>query len=131
MIINGYKAKVTKGQILLKRRGVLYVRVFIHQINMTEKEKTLLQELIPQFAGEINCKIATNCITQWDIRDDHAKYSIAWQQQCGPVTDGEYQLGDEGHGSTFVCEQKSGAAGQTCCWPLGYDHAETYVKCMD
>ena len=105
---------------------------YCKNVKMTQKEQTLLQELIVQFAKEMHCEIAANCITQWDIKDGQAKYSIAWQQQCGPVIKGQYQLGDEGHGSTFVCNQNTGVAGkQTCCWPLGYDYHQEYVKCMD
>ncbi len=91
-------------------------------------ENTLLQKLIPGFATEMNCEISNNCIQKWAAKEDSAKYSIAWKNQCGPIINGVYQLGDEGHGSTFVCS-KSLQAHKTCCWPLGYDYASKWVVC--
>lgn len=94
----------------------------------TADEKTLLQKLIPGFATEMSCAISNNCIQKWEVKENSAKFSIAWQKQCGPIINGVYQLGDEGHGSTFVCE-KLPKQHKTCCYPLGYNYVSKWVVC--
>lgn len=91
-------------------------------------ENKLLQKLIPEFAKEMQCNIGTNCLGKWNNQDNPTKYSIGWAKQCGPVIGGMYQLGDEGHGSTFTC-QKNSETGKTCCSPLGYDYVKKWVVC--
>ncbi len=84
----------------------------------TETENSVIQKLVPSFAKEMGCEAGSNCLLKWN---DHAseKFSIAWKNRCGPVINGVYQLGDEGRGSTFVCEHNNNQ--EVCCWPLGYD----------
>lgn len=91
-------------------------------------EDKLLQKLIPGFAKEMGCDIGNNCLGKWNKQENPSKFSIAWAKQCGPVIMGDYQLGDNGHGSTFTC-QKNPGTGKTCCSPLGYDYVKKWVEC--
>ena len=91
-------------------------------------ENKLLQKLIPDFAKEMQCEIGTNCLGKWNNQENPTKFSIAWAKQCGPIISGQYQLGDEGHGSTFTC-QKNLQTGKTCCAPLGYEYVDKWVVC--
>lgn len=100
---------------------------YCNNVQVGEEENLVLQKIIKSFASSVNCNIGNNCITKWDIKDNTAKFSVAWQEQCGPVINGIHQLGDNGMGSTFVCETK---ADSTCCWPLGYDHVKEFVICL-
>lgn len=92
----------------------------------TQQENNALQKLIPLFAKKMNCQIGNNKIQKWDIQKNQSKFSIAWKHQCGPVINSIYQMGDNGHGSTFVCQNKNG---KTCCWPLGYHYVNAFVVC--
>jgi len=91
-------------------------------------EDQLLQRLIPDFAKDMGCDVGTNCIGKWNNQENPTRYSIAWAKQCGPIINGQYQLGDEGHGSTFTCQQNP-ATHQTCCSPLGYEYAGHWSVC--
>jgi len=91
----------------------------------TKDENAVLQKLVPAFASDMKCEIGSNTLLKWNVQPHSAKFSIAWKKQCGPVIGGQYQLGDEGRGSTFVCQTTD----KTCCWPLGYDYAKQWVVC--
>lgn len=93
-------------------------------------EDNVIQKLVAKFAEKMQCNIGKNCLLKWSASDKTEKFSIAWQEQCGPIINGVYQLGDEGHGSTFVCEFKNNKS-SVCCWPLGYDYAKEFVICSD
>jgi hypothetical protein len=96
------------------------------KVSMAENQ--LLQTLVPNFAGKTGCEIGNNCLAKGEVAEGSAKFSIAWKAQCGPVINGIYQLGDEGHGSTFVC-QETAQTKTVCCWPLGYDYEKSWVVC--
>lgn len=100
---------------------------YCDNVQVGNEENIVLRKLIKLFASRVNCNIGKNCITKWGIKGNTAKYSVAWQEQCGPVIGGVHQLGDNGMGSTFVCETKSNSS---CCWPLGYDYVEEFVMCL-
>lgn len=89
-------------------------------------ENTVLQTLVAQFAKDMQCEVGKNCLRKWDNQQNPSKFSIAWKATCGPVINGVLQLGDNGKGSTFVCQR---SAQSTCCWPLGYGYAKQYVIC--
>lgn len=83
----------------------------------------VIQKLVRLFANDVGCSLKKNdCITKWEIKERTAKYSVAWEKQCGGP-----DIGDDGMGSTFVCESKMNGV---CCWPLGYDYNERYVLCL-
>lgn len=85
----------------------------------TAVEDAVIQRLVLRFSVEMGCDIGDNCLLKWNVKDKQEKFSIAWKKQCGPVIKGIRQLGDEGHGSTFVCNFKN--KNSICCWPLGYE----------
>lgn len=95
-------------------------------LKVSSSEDAVIQEVTANFAGKMACEIGTNCLNKWN---DHGitKFSIAWKQQCGPVINGIYQLGDNGHGSTFVCQHYPD--NRTCCWPLGYNYDQSLIIC--
>jgi hypothetical protein len=95
-------------------------------VHTSSAEDAVIQRLVAQFGREMGCEIGDNCLLKWDEKGDSEKFSIAWKKQCGPVIGGVRQLGDDGHGSTFVCKTKGK---DLCCWPLGYDHVGKYVLC--
>lgn len=88
------------------------------QEEVLEEENIVIQKLVKLFASETNC-IISSCLQQWGKQGNHIKYSVAYQEQCGPIIAGQYQLGDNGKGSTFVCERSKNSV---CCWPLGYEY---------
>jgi hypothetical protein len=100
---------------------------YCENVQVGDEENLVIKKIIKSFANKVNCNISKNCLTKWDIKGNTAKYSVAWQEQCGPVVNGVHQLGDNGMGSTFVCETKHNSS---CCWPLGYDHVEEFVMCL-
>lgn len=95
---------------------------------VTNAEDAVIQRLVPQFAHKMQCEIGENCLLKWDTHDKTEKFSIAWKSQCGPVVNHHYQLGDEGHGSTFICEWQNQES--ICCWPEGY-HRKNFILCSD
>lgn len=95
---------------------------------VSNAEDAVIQRLVPRFAHEMRCEIGDNCLKKWDVKKTTQNFSIAWKAQCGPKINGQYQLGDEGHGSTFVCETKKE---NVCCWPLGYERIKNFVLCSD
>lgn len=99
---------------------------YCNDAHVSPVEDEILQKLIPIFARKMRCEIGDNCLSKFDTNVGLAKFSIAWNAQCGPVIAGHYQLGDEGHGSTFVCGDKDN---KTCCWPVGYNHLQEFVMC--
>ncbi|HJD55742.1 MAG TPA: hypothetical protein LFW21_03740 [Rickettsia endosymbiont of Pyrocoelia pectoralis] len=100
---------------------------YCDNIQVEQQEDLIIQKLVKLFAAKTNC-IISSCLQQWDVQDTTVKYSVAWQEQCGPVIYGQYQLGDNGKGSTFVCEYYKYSV---CCWSLGYDHNKELVMCSD
>ncbi|MCC8418690.1 MAG: hypothetical protein LN590_03800 [Rickettsia endosymbiont of Glossina mortisans submortisans] len=98
---------------------------YCDNIQVEQQEDLIIQKLVKLFAAEMNCIIG-GCLQQWDVQDNRVKHSIAWQEQCGPVIYGQYQLGDNGRGSTFVCECSKNSV---CCWPLGYEYNKAFVIC--
>jgi hypothetical protein len=121
---------MNKYLVILILGGIIYLPSYATPLthcnnsHIDKKESLLLQELILQFANDVGCEPSNRCITQWAVEQDSANYSIAWKNQCGPVIGGEHQLGDNGLGSTFVCQTTNK---QTCCWPMGYKY--DYLKC--
>ncbi len=100
---------------------------YCDNVQVGDEENLVIKKVIKSFASKVNCNISKNCLTKWDIKGSRAKFSVAWQEQCGPVINGIHQLGDNGMGSTFVCDIKPDSS---CCWPLGYDHVEEFVMCL-
>lgn len=95
----------------------------------TSTEDAVIQRLVPQFGNAMGCEVGNNCLLKWDVKQNAEKFSIAWKKQCGPIINGIYQLGDNGHGSTFVCEFAN--KNSICCWPLGYKHVKSFILCSD
>jgi hypothetical protein len=85
-------------------------------LKVTQAEDPIIQKTVNNFANNMGCNVGNNCMEKWN---DHGttKFSIAWQRVCGPIINGVPQVGDGGHGSTFVCSNQNGS---TCCWPLGF-----------
>jgi hypothetical protein len=83
-------------------------------------EARILQKLIPQFALSNQCEIG-GCVAKWN---DHAtsKFSLPWKSACGYGG-----IGDEGRGSTFVCEYNI-QDNTTCCSPLGFPQSICMIK---
>lgn len=93
---------------------------------VTSQEDKLIQILVPDFAKKMGCNAGNNCLSKWYDDGSSTKFSIAWQEVCGPVIDGMYQLGDQGHGSTFICWKDKSL--KNCCAPLGYER-DPYIIC--
>ncbi|MFA1688557.1 hypothetical protein ABVF33_03475 [Candidatus Rickettsia barbariae] len=98
---------------------------YCDNIQVEQQEDLVIQKLVKLFVTEMNC-IISGCLQQWDVQDNWVKYSIAWQEQCGPVIYGQYQLEGNGRGSTFVYECSKNSV---CCWPLGYEYNKAFVIC--
>ncbi|CAK6515643.1 hypothetical protein [Rickettsia helvetica] len=61
---------------------------YCDNIQVEQQEDLVIQKLVKLFAAETNC-IISGCLQQWDVQDNRVKYSIAWQEQCGPVIYGQ------------------------------------------
>lgn len=125
----------------MKLRHILYTVLLLPSLSVagnidyckntqaTQQEDAVIQRLVMKFGVDMGCEVGDNCLLKWDVHGNHEKFSIAWKKQCGPVINGMYQLGDEGHGSTFVCRLKANKS--VCCWPLGYERLKNYHVCSD
>ena len=56
---------------------------YCDNIQVEQQEDLVIQKLVKLFAAETSC-IISGCLQQWDVQDNRVKYSIAWQEQCGP-----------------------------------------------
>ncbi|WP_316354551.1 hypothetical protein [Candidatus Trichorickettsia mobilis] len=92
-----------------------------------KEEGAIVTKLILLFAQKVGCDVGDNCLLKWNTQNESAKFSITWSKQCGPIIDEIYQLGDNGHGSTFICNYHPN--NKICCWPLGYDYIQEFVIC--
>ena len=96
---------------------------YCNNIEVDPVDDVVIQKLVRLFASDVGCRLKKkDCITKWNIQERTAKYSVAWEKQCGGPG-----IGDNGMGSTFVCESKMNGV---CCWPLGYD-IRRYGLCLE
>ncbi|GEM_PF-6754029 len=95
---------------------------------VTPEEDAVIQRLVPQFGTTYGCEVGNNCLLKWNVQGNTEKFSIAWKKQCGPVINGAYQFGDEGHGSTFICTTEANSK-SVCCAPLGYERLKEFNIC--
>jgi hypothetical protein len=120
------KVRILSTLLLLLLPSILFASYtpYCKGTEVNNIEDAVIQRLVPQFGLAMGCEIGDNCLLKWDEKGNTEKFSIAWKKQCAP------QLGDNGHGSTFVCQFKNNKK-SICCWPLGFDHVKKYTLCSD
>ncbi|MGX6960891.1 MAG: hypothetical protein ACIPMY_06835 [Rickettsia endosymbiont of Pentastiridius leporinus] len=103
-------------KVYLQAKNVPNIKYCENSLEESPEENKVIQDLIKLFATKMNC-VVNSCLQPWGKVGNFIKYSVSYQEQCGPIIAHQYQLGDNGRGSTFVCKRTKDSV---CCKPMGY-----------
>ncbi|ABV74891.1 hypothetical protein A1C_03005 [Rickettsia akari str. Hartford] len=85
---------------------------YCDHIQVGQQEDLVIQKLVKLFAAEMNC-IISSYLQQWMCK--MSKIFNCLTRTMWTCIYCQYQLGDNGRGSTFVFECSKNSV---CCWPL-------------